>query len=118
MKNATLMQIYADILGRPLKVAASEQTCALGAALFGAVSGGSVSLEEIQQNCCRMRDQIYLPITDNQAVYAKIYALYKTIHDAFGVATWQGSLAGVMKELIAIRQRQRQHGAGSEGVRE
>lgn len=112
VKNATLMQIYADILGRPLKVAASEQTCALGAALFGAVSGGSVSLEEIQQNCCRMRDRIYLPIPDNQEVYAKIYALYKTIHDAFGVATWQGSLAGVMKELIAIRQRQRQHGGG------
>ena len=107
VKNATLMQIYADILGRPLKVAASEQTCALGAALFGAVSGGNVSLEEIQKNCCRMRDRVYLPIPENQAVYAEIYALYKTIHDAFGVASCQGSLAGVMKELIALRQRQR-----------
>jgi len=107
VKNATLMQIYADIIGLPLKVAASEQTCALGAALFGAVSGGDVSLEEIQQNCCRMRDRVYLPIPENQAVYAEIYALYKTIHDAFGVASWQGALAGVMKELIALRQRQR-----------
>jgi L-ribulokinase len=107
VKNATLMQIYADILGRPLKVAASEQTCALGAALFGAVSGGSVSLEEIQKNCCRTRDRIYLPIPENQVVYAEIYALYKTIHDAFGVPTWQGSLATVMKDLIALRQRQR-----------
>jgi glycerol kinase len=55
LKNATLMQIYADILGRPLQVAASEQTCALGAAMFGAVSGGGISLEEVQRNCCRMR---------------------------------------------------------------
>jgi len=107
VKNATLMQIYADILGRPLKVAASEQTCALGAALFGAISGGTVSLDEVQRNCCRMRDRIYSPITENQLVYREIYTLYKKIHDAFGVAEWHGSLANVMKDLIAIRQRQR-----------
>lgn len=107
VKNATLMQIYADILGRPLKVAASEQTCALGAALFGAISGGSVSLDEVQRNCCRIRDRIYSPITENQLVYREIYTLYKKIHDAFGVAEWHGSLANVMKDLIAIRQRQR-----------
>ncbi|MBL9158107.1 MAG: ribulokinase [Verrucomicrobiales bacterium] len=107
IKNATLMQIYADILGRPLQVAASEQTCALGAALFGAVCGGSVSLEEVQRNCCRMREVEYRPIPENEAVYREIYALYRTLHDAFGVADWQGRLSQVMKELIAIRQRQR-----------
>lgn len=107
IKNATLMQIYADILGRPLQVAASEQTCALGAALFGAVCGGSVSLEEVQRNCCRMREVEYRPIPENEAVYREIYALYRTLHDAFGVADWQGGLSQVMKELIAIRQRQR-----------
>ncbi len=106
VKNPSLMQIYADILGRPLKVAASEQTCALGAALFGAICGGA-DLGEIQGNCCRMREKIYSPDPENHAVYEEIHALYKTIHDAFGVASWQGSLAGVMKELIAIRQRQR-----------
>ena len=107
IKNATLMQIYADILGRPLKVAASEQTCALGAAIFGAVSGGTVTIPEVQQACCRMRDVMYVPITENQAVYKEIYALYRTLHDAFGLPSWSGSLATVMKELIAIRQRQR-----------
>lgn len=107
IKNATLMQIYADILGRPLQVAASEQTCALGAALFGAVCGGSVSLEEVQRNCCRMREVEYRPIPENEAVYREVYALYRTLHDAFGVADWQGRLSQVMKELIAIRQRQR-----------
>jgi L-ribulokinase len=107
IKNATLMQIYADILGRPLQVAASEQTCALGAAFFGAVCGGSVTLEEVQRNCCRMRDIEYRPIPENEAVYREIYALYLTLHDAFGVSGWQGRLDHVMKELIAIRQRQR-----------
>lgn len=107
IKNATLMQIYADILGRPLQVAASEQTCALGAAMFGAVCGGAVSLEEVQQNCCRMREVEYRPIPGNETVYREIYALYRTLHDAFGISDWQGHLGGVMKELIAIRQRQR-----------
>ena len=107
LKNATLMQIYADILGRPLQVAASEQTCALGAAMFGAVSGGGISLEEVQRNCCRMREVQYQPIPDNEAVYREIYALYKTLHDGFGLPGSTSDFSGVMKELIAIRQRPR-----------
>lgn len=108
IKNATLMQIYADILGRPLQVAASEQTCALGAALFGAVCGGSMGLEEVQRNCSRIREVEYRPIPENEAVYREIFALYRSLHDAFGVADWQGRLSHVMKDLIAIRQGQRE----------
>lgn len=108
VKNATLMQIYADILGRPLQVAASEQTCALGAALFGAVCGGSMGLEEVQRNCSRIREVEYRPIPENEAVYREIFALYRSLHDAFGVADWQGRLSHVMKDLIAIRQGQRE----------
>ncbi|MEM9281408.1 MAG: ribulokinase [Verrucomicrobiota bacterium] len=107
VKNATLMQIYADILDRPLKVAASDQTCALGAAIFGAACGGSVTIAEIQANCCQMREVEYRPISENQVIYGDIYALYKTLHDAFGTSEWSGSLDHVMKELIEIRQRQR-----------
>lgn len=107
VKNATLMQIYADILGRPLKVAASEQTCALGAALFGAASSGGISISDAQAAVCRMRDRVYEPIPENQAVYAELYTLYRTLHDAFGTAGWSGRLDSVMKDLIAIRQRQR-----------
>lgn len=107
VKNATLMQIYADILGCPLQVAASEQTCALGAALFGAACGGAISLEEAQAACCRMREVEYRPIPENEVVYRELYSLYGTLHDAFGKSDWQGGLAHVMKELISIRQRQR-----------
>lgn len=107
VKNETLMQIYADIIGRPLKVAASDQTCALGAALFGAAASGEMTIAAAQENCCRTRDRVYEPIAENQAAYEELYTLYRTLHDAFGSAEWSGKLDGVMKELIAIRERQR-----------
>ena len=46
IKNETLMQIYADVTGRPMKVSRSEQTCALGAAIFGAAAAGAGSVAE------------------------------------------------------------------------
>ncbi len=107
VKNATLMQTYADIIGRPLKVAASDQTCALGAAIFGAACSGEIELAEAQAKVCRMRDRVYEPIPENQAVYAKLYELYRTLHDAFGTAEWSGKIDHVMKDLIALRQEQR-----------
>ncbi|MCH2059679.1 MAG: ribulokinase [Verrucomicrobiales bacterium] len=107
VKNATLMQIYADILGRPLKVASSDQTCALGAALFGASSSGVASLEKLQGNCAKVRDITYKPVPENQGTYERLYSLYLDLHDSFGTVTWEGQLDHVMKELINIREAQR-----------
>ncbi len=39
-KNPLVMQIYADVTGRPIKISRSAQTCALGAAIAGAVVAG------------------------------------------------------------------------------
>ena len=39
--------------------------------------------------------------------FKELYKLYRTIHDAFGTAEWNGTLANVMKDLIDIRQQQR-----------
>jgi L-ribulokinase len=107
VKNETLMQIYADILGKPLKVSASEQTCALGAALFGAAASGRLTLEDAQAKCCQVRERVYEPISENQVIYERLYALYRTLHDAFGTSGWDGRLDRVMKDLIAIRAETR-----------
>ena len=40
-KNAVFMQIYADVLGRPMLVAGSPQTPALGSAIAAAVAAGA-----------------------------------------------------------------------------
>lgn len=110
-KNNLLMQIYADVTGRPMKVARSSQTCALGAAIFGAVaagkeSGGFATVSEAQTAVCGMRETVHLPHPESQAVYKRLYALYCQLHDAFGTPGWNGNLHGVMKELLTIRETQ------------
>lgn len=108
VKSPFLMQIYADILGMPMAVAASDQTCALGAALFGAVAAGAFpNIEAAQAKVCRLREKVYQPIPEHAAVYAELFKLYRQLHDGFGTAEWSGSMANVMKELIAIREKQR-----------
>ncbi len=106
IKNATLMQIYADIIGKPMKVSQSEQTCALGAAIFGAVAAGVGTWQELQAKVTAIREKVYHPIPENVAVYRELYALYRDVHDAFGTAEWSGKLNHVMKDLLDIRARQ------------
>jgi L-ribulokinase len=106
IKNATLMQCYADIIGKPMKVSQSEQTCALGAAIFGAVAAGAGTLADLQTKVTAVREKVYHPIPENQSVYAELYALYRTLHDAFGTAEWSGKINHVMKQLLDIRARQ------------
>lgn len=108
VRNAALMQIYADVLGRPMKVSRSEQTCALGAAIFGAMAAGAVesgfdSVQDAQRALCRVRDTIYQPDRRNHTIYSRLYGLYRQLHDAFGTAEFTGRLNHVMKELLAIR---------------
>ena len=106
IKNATLMQCYADIIGKPMKVSQSEQTCALGAAIFGAAAAGAGDIGTLQAQVTATREKVYYPIPENQAVYAELYALYRTLHDAFGTTEWSGKINHVMKQLLDIRARQ------------
>jgi L-ribulokinase len=110
-KNPFLMQIYADIIGCPMKVSRSDQAPALGAAIFGAVAAGKQlsgfsCIEEAQHAITGIKE-VYEPNKKHQEVYQEIYRLYKKLHDAFGTSEWSGSLYPVMKELIAIREKQR-----------
>ena len=112
VKNPLLMQIYADVTGRPMKVSRSDQTCAVGAALFGAVAAGPdvsgfQTVGEAQDAICGVRSKVFNPDPAAHAVYSEMYALYRQLHDAFGTAEWSGRMNQVMKQLIAIRERQR-----------
>ncbi len=107
-KNPFVMQIYADVCNRPMKVSRSAQTCALGAAIFGAVVGGAYkTTEQAQRRMTGVRRKVYRPRKAAAETYAVLYGLYRTLHDAFGTTQFKGKLDHVMKELIAIRDRVR-----------
>jgi len=109
-KNPFVMQIYADVCNRPMKISRSAQTCALGAAIFGAVVGGAYrTTEEAQRRMTGVKPKVYRPNAAAAAVYAELYPLYRTLHDAFGTQSGQEQLYRVMKDLIAIRDRVRKH---------
>jgi L-ribulokinase len=107
-KNPVVMQIYADVTGRPMKVSRSAQTCALGAAIAGAVVGGAYpNVAAAQRRMTGLKRRVFKPNAAAHRVYRQLYALYRRLHDAFGTTTWQGNLHGVMKELLAIRAQVR-----------
>lgn len=107
-KNPLVMQIYADVTGRPMKVSRSAQTCALGAAIAGAVVGGAyTNCESAQAKMTGLKPRVYKPNAKAHEIYRELYPLYRKLHDAFGTTSWQGNLYDVMKKLLDIRARVR-----------
>jgi L-ribulokinase len=107
-KNPLLMQIYADVTGREMKISRSAQSCALGACIAGAVvagkkAGGYDNFPDAQAAMCGIKDVTYKSIAENHRAYRQLYALYKQLHDAFGTRDWSGKLANVMKDLLSIK---------------
>jgi L-ribulokinase len=114
-KNALLTQIYADVTGREMKIARSSQTCALGSAIAGAVvagkaRGGYDDFVKAQAAMCGIKAQTFRPHRTKHEIYKGLYRLYAQLHDAFGTGAWSGRLYNVMKDLLAIRDRQRKSG--------
>ncbi|HTQ37607.1 MAG TPA: ribulokinase [Pirellulales bacterium] len=107
-KNPVAMQIYADAMGRPLSVTRSQQTCALGSAIAGAVvagkkAGGFDHFAEAITAMASPADRTFTPQPEAVAVYNKLYRLYRRLHDSFGVSGHSDALGDMMKELLAIR---------------
>ncbi len=107
-KNPMLMQIYADILNRPLRISRSSQACALGAAVFGAVVGGAYkTTPDAQKKMTGLKKEVVAPNPANVKVYKKLFTLYLRLHDAFGKKSYAGSMQALMKELLEIRDSAR-----------
>ena len=107
-KNPFVMQVYADVCNRPMKVSRSGQTCALGAAIFGAVAGGHYrDVQEAARKMTGVKDRVYRPNRAAAAVYAELYGLYRRLHDGFGTAGGALPMGSLMKQLIRIRDRVR-----------
>ena len=102
-RNRLMMQIFADVTGRQIRVAASSQTPALGAAMFGALAagearGGYATIEQAAERMAHLRPETYEPSAEDSATYDRLYREYLRLHDLFG----RGQNP-VMKTLKALR---------------
>jgi L-ribulokinase len=111
-KNPLVMQIYADATGRPINISRSAQTCALGAAIAGAVVagkavGGFDNYADAQKAMTGLKPKTFQPNPKAKATYERLYSLYRKLHDSFGTPQPNGSLHSVMKDLLQIRNEAR-----------
>ena len=100
-KNPLLMQIYADVTERELRLVGTKQAGALGSAIHGAVAGGAFpSVKAAASVMAKISDTVYRPIPENATRYRTIYEEYKALHDYFGRGT-----NDVMKRLKAMKTK-------------
>lgn len=88
-KNSMMMQIYADVTNKEIFIGESDQSPALGSAMFGAVAagkekGGYDSIFEAAKIMGKVEERTYKPIPENVEAYKKLYAEFKILHDYFG----------------------------------
>ncbi len=107
-KNDLLLQIYADVLGRPMKLAASPQTCALGACMVAAAAvgkknGGYDSLPQAQKAMGGIKTKVFRPIARNKPAYDELFKIYLKLHNSFG-GVRQTDLATIMKRLLDLKE--------------
>lgn len=103
-KDPLAMQIYSDVLDMPVHIAGSGQGPALGSAIFasraaGAAAGGYDDIFEAARHMGRVKAAVYRPAAENAAVYNRLFAEYRALHDYFGCG---GN--NVMKRLKALKK--------------
>lgn len=102
-RNELLMQVYADVTGRPIRIARSGQACALGAAILGAVAAGESAggYDDLSRAVARMggvKERVYVPSPAAHKRYSLLYQEWLRLHDYFG----RGENP-VLKTLRALR---------------
>lgn len=106
-KDPMMMQIYADVLNMPVKIAGSLQGPALGSAIFAAVAaggnaGGYDDIFTAARKMGKVKDTVYYPTEENVKIYDKLFDEYVILHDYFGRGT-----NDVMKRLKKIKAEQK-----------
>ena len=79
-KSPFIMQMLADVMNMPIRIHKSEQTCALGAAMFAATVAGIYSnIEQAMKQMGQGFDITYYPDNSKVPVYEKRYQRYSAL---------------------------------------
>ena len=101
-QNATLNQVYADVLNKPVLIPDGVPT-SLGSGIFALIAAGVFkSIEEAQQQLC-LPFRIVQPRPEAVAVYNELFALYRKVYFAFGLKNSESvALGDVLPKLRSI----------------
>ena len=104
-KNPLVLRIFTDVLNRPVKISASDQTAALGSAMYAAAAagkeeGGYESVAEAAQALARLKDEVFLPEPENASAYDSLYQLYCEL-----VACFDPQRMKVLTRLKEVRRQ-------------
>lgn len=103
-KSPFVMQTYADIIGKPVYIADSQEAAARGAAIYGAACAdpavtGFTGIISAVRELGSVLSEHYIPNPENKAVYDKLFGYYGLLHDFFGVR--QTDIMHGLKDLRA-----------------
>jgi L-ribulokinase len=85
IKNPFVMQIYADVLARPISVIGTEQGPALGSAIHAAVAAGAYpDVPAAAAVMGKKRERVFVPDPAATVTYDLLYAEYVRLHDYLG----------------------------------
>ncbi|WP_127941062.1 ribulokinase [Nonomuraea polychroma] len=102
LKNPFLMQVYADVLRRPLSVIGSDQGPALGSAIHAAVAAGAYpGIEEAAAAMGKRTEAAYVPDEARADAYDRLYAEYRRLHDFFADGQMLHTLRAIRNEAHA-----------------
>ena len=106
-RNPVLNQVYANVLGKPVLVPAGDVT-SLGSAIFALLAAGAFhSIEEAQEALCPAYRTV-APQPEAVAIYAELFALYRTLYFSFGDKQSKPvEIGAILPELRAIAARSR-----------
>lgn len=84
-KDPMLMQIFADVLGRPIRFPEAGSSAARGSAIVAAVAAGIYpDLTAASEALAPRNETVYTPKAPNVSAYNELYQLYCGLHDLFG----------------------------------
>ncbi|MBQ3075579.1 MAG: ribulokinase, partial [Clostridia bacterium] len=98
-KSPFMMQAFSDVLGKEIKLVASQNGPALGSAIFAAAASGHLSLVQATEKLGKTKEEFYKPNFERKLLYDKLYREYCTLHDYFG-----RGINPVLKKLKALRK--------------
>jgi L-ribulokinase len=104
-KNKFVMQIYSDILKRPIHVVKSEQGPALGSAIHAAVAAGAyVNIQEASAAMGSLQRDVFTPRVDATRIYDEIYLHYEELYDFFGSGKTMHSLSAIRDRAFGLEE--------------